>query len=99
MEAITQNLFYEYKFLSNLQLSKDKSKLAFVETKCDLDNNDYLQRLHVIDTASDKEVLCTSFTKRYPYFMMDDNSALVIKPKANNGISRHFVKLNIHIYT
>ena len=96
MEAITQNLFYDYKFLSNLQLSKDKSKLAFVETKCDLDNNDYLQRLHVIDTASDKEVLCTSFTKRYPYFMMDDNSALVIKPKANNGISTHFVKLNLN---
>lgn len=96
MDQITQNLFYDYSFLSDLQLSEDNRLLSYVETKSDAAENDYRQRLHVYDTEAGKEILCTAFAKRYPYFMVDGSHALVIRnSEKTEGISTRFIKVDL----
>lgn len=57
MKSIQLDLFTRYRFLSDLTLSLDESRLAYVESRTDLENNDYQQRMHVMDTKSRQKYL------------------------------------------
>ena len=52
MEKISLDLFTKYSFLSGLHYSQEAGKVLFVETKTDMEKNDYQQRLHTLDTTT-----------------------------------------------
>ena len=95
MKPVSEDLFYQYAFLSFLEVTKDGKYLTFVETKCDVAHNDYRQRMHVYDTTIKKEVLCTAFAKRYTYYLLDDAYALVVQNSDAPGIHTDFVYVNL----
>ena len=78
MKPITLDLFTQYSFLSNLQYSSTDSKILFVETKSDLEKNDYTQRLHCIDMDTSTITPFTDWKKRTSSYMMKDGTVLLV---------------------
>ncbi len=96
METIKQDDFHNYSFLSNLQLSKDGKKYFFVETKSDIQNNAYKQRLHVYDSTKNIEVFTTPFEKSFSYFLLDNDQVLVIRnSEGEEDIRTEFFELDL----
>ena len=85
MKQITRDLIYRYQPLSNISLSKDEKKVYFVSTKTDLKNNDYLQDLRVIDTATGKSSVVLKDWKRVNYFVTDEGTLIVDPKKKKEG--------------
>ena len=73
MKSIQLDLFTRYRFLSDLTLSLDESRLAYVESRTDLENNDYQQRMHVMDTKSRQEVFAGEWMKHCDIYPLNDN--------------------------
>ena len=63
MKEITQDLFREFSFLSDLSISEDKKKLFFVEAKCDNEKNSYRKRLWVLDTETEEKKSLTAWKR------------------------------------
>lgn len=49
MKPVERDLFTEFHYLSDLQISSDKTRLYFVETQCDMKENGYRHRLWSMD--------------------------------------------------
>ena len=49
MKPVERDLFTEFHYLSDLQISSDKTRLYFVETQCDVKENGYRHRLWSMD--------------------------------------------------
>ena len=90
MKQIALDLMKEYKYLSNL-LSW-KGKLLFTETKADIENNDYLQTLHLLDPNTKEEKPIGAQQKRIPAFKVGDE-VLVIEKTDSKLVETKFMKL------
>lgn len=96
MKSIQLDLFTRYRFLSDLTLSLDESRLAYVESRTDLENNDYQQRMHVMDTKSRQEVFAGEWMKRCVIYPLDDDSLLMIRNDEKNPlIHTRFVRISL----
>ncbi len=52
MKPIERDLFTQFRFLSDLQISAERKTLFFAETQTDMENNTYKTRLWSMDTGS-----------------------------------------------
>ncbi|MBP3400092.1 MAG: hypothetical protein J6K75_10065, partial [Erysipelotrichaceae bacterium] len=71
MKPISLDLFTNYSFLSDLQIAKDRPLAVFVQTKSDLEHNDYTQRLHVMNTETKGIQPLTDWRKRTASFLLN----------------------------
>ena len=70
MEPITLELMTKYHYLSNLLAVRDR--LYYVDTVADPENNDYLQRLHILDPETKEDRVILGPVKRVSVFAADD---------------------------
>lgn len=92
MKPITLDAFTKFSFLSNLQ--NYNNNLLFVESKCDMDTNNYHQWLHTysLNSKEDKVLLDD---KRTPFFALKDKVFVVKNDEDNKYVHTHFYTLNI----
>lgn len=72
MKAIDIEQFTKYHFLSDLQVSKCGKLLCFVETRSDLENNDYQQRLDYVFTDDGSLHTLSEWRKRIAYYTLHE---------------------------
>lgn len=72
MKAIRIEQFTNYHFLSNLQFSHCGKLLCFVETKSDLENNAYQQRLDCINVEDGSLHALSEYRKHVAYYTLQD---------------------------
>ena len=96
MKTITQDLFHEYTFLSNLNYNPGKTKAVFVKTNIDVASNGYLQHLWLYDHGVIKQL--TAGDKEANYCWEDDDNLLFSadREKENDEFSTTFYRLNIN---
>jgi len=96
MKTITQDLFYEYTFLSDLNYNPGKTKAVFVKSNIDTVTNGYLQHLWLYDHGTVKQL--TSGAKEANYCWEDDDNLLFSaqREKENDELSTTFYRLNIN---
>lgn len=56
MQPITMDLFYQYKFLSNLTASPSGRYAVFCQSVCDVENNGYVQHLYTLRDGQVKQL-------------------------------------------
>ena len=95
MKPIELDLFTKYSFLSSLQSLKDNQHLTFVETVTDLENNDYKQRLHIVDKKDLSVKPLTDLKKRTPVYPLNDGLYMVENDKEDKTIHTQFKKVNL----
>lgn len=95
MKPISLDLFTKYSFLSDLQIAKDRPLAVFVQTKADLEKNDYLQRLHCFNTETKEIQPLTDWTKRATSFLLKDGLYLVKKDEEDKTMHTRFVKVSL----
>lgn len=95
MKPVELKLFTEYSFLSSLQALKDNEHLTFVETVTDLENNDYKQRLHIVDKKDLSVKPLTDLKKRTPVYPLNDGLYMVENDKEDKTIHTQFKKINL----
>lgn len=90
MKQIALDVMTQYKYLSNLLAWNDK--LLYTATIADMENNDYLQALHLLDpnTKEDKEL--GKPQKRIPAYQVG-NEILLVEKTDSEFIETKFVKL------
>lgn len=88
MKEIKRDLIFKYQPLSNIQISRDNRKVYFVSTKADLKNNDYVQDLRVIDTATGKATTLLEGVKRADYFLLNKGVFMRDPGKKKEGYTR-----------
>ena len=91
MKPVTLDHFTNYSFLSNLQ--RFQNNLLFVESKCDVENNDYKQCLHHYNLETNTDTVLYS-NKRTGYFALNDKFLVVKNDENNKFIHTHFYTLN-----
>ena len=92
MKPSELTLFADYSFLSDLKLNNKEA--YFVETKIDLENNAYKQRLHTINTDTDEVKPLTDFRKRTTTFVLDGQLYMVDNDEEDHTIHTQFKKVN-----
>ena len=70
MKTITQDLFYEYTFLSDLNYNPGKTKAVFVKSNIDTTTNGYLQHLWLYDHGTVKQLTSGAKEANYCWKMM-----------------------------
>ena len=93
MKGIELEQFKTFTFLSALEIAKDKSKVFFVRTKVDEDNDGYLQQMVSLDASSHKVKEETPWEKRMVYFVLDDGLFIVKNDQEKKGTFTTFHKL------
>jgi len=96
MKTITQDLFYEYTFLSDLNYNPGKTKAVFVKSNIDTTTNGYLQHLWLYDHGVVNQL--TAGAKEANYCWEDDDNLLFSaeREKENDELSTTFYRLNIN---
>jgi len=77
MKPVTLELMTKFRYLSDLKLSDSTNTLFYTETIADMDNNNYLQRLHKLDTVTKKSEVLIDYRKRCSTYLMKDGSLLL----------------------
>lgn len=91
MEKITLDLFTKFSFLSDLQ--RFNKNLLFVESKCDMEHNNYYQYLHTYNLEN-KEDKVLFHSKRTPFFALKDRVLVVKNDEDNPYVHTHFYTLD-----
>ena len=82
MKPITQDLFYDYKFLSNLTYSPAKEYAVFCISTCNVQENNYDQHLYVYRDGTVKQL--TAAAKESSFFFMDETHVVFINKKTSD---------------
>jgi len=77
MKPVTLELMTKFRYLSDLKLSDSTNTLFYTETIADMDNNNYMQRLHKLDTVTKKSEVLIDYRKRCSTYLMKDGSLLL----------------------
>lgn len=77
MKPVTLELMTKFRYLSDLKLSDSTNTLFYTETIADMDNNNYLQRLHKLDTVTKESEVLIDYRKRCSTYLMKDGSLLL----------------------
>ncbi len=89
-------------FLSNPDFNKDGSFSAFVRSKADIKNNEYISHIHIMDMKTKKERKLTSGGKEGSFKWMDNENIVFTNRKNKNDEKRDkeeftpFWKININ---
>ena len=78
MKQLTQDAFYQYAFLSGLNITPDGKNLVFTKTMVDEANNDYTQDLVKLDRDT-KETKVVFTNKRAGVVLIENDKVLVVK--------------------
>ena len=98
MKPIELDLFTKYSFLSSLQALKDNQHLVFVESTANMEQNDYQQRLHLVDKNDLSVKVLTENKKRTPVYPLNDGLYMIENDKDDKTIHTQFKKVNLSIY-
>lgn len=85
MKQLKREALFEYSYLSDLKINKEKDKLVFIETKADVNKNDYVQYLHVLDTEKQTDVVIKK-DKRTANFMIEDILYCIEKDEKDTSV-------------
>lgn len=96
MKKITQDLFYEYQFLANLNYNPAKTVAAFVKSVVDKDNNSYQQFIWLSENGKFRQL--TTGGKEGNYFWEDDENILFIADREHkeDQFASCIYRINIH---
>ena len=74
MKTITLETLENFKYLSDLKVHNHD--LYYVETAMDMENNNYKQRLHKLNTQTNEDTIYIDYQKRCTTYLMNDGSLL-----------------------
>lgn len=96
MKSIQTDRFFEYSFLSDLNITPSKQTVIFTETKADVQNNDYKQRLMKFDLSERTCVQLLPWTKRTGCMLVQDERVLIEKEdEEDKTVHTHFVWIDL----
>lgn len=96
MKAIKQDLFYDYKFLSNLNYNPSKSVAAFVKSEINIKEDGYNQNIWLIENGNFRQL--TYGQNDGNYFWEDDDNIIFIsdRDKKEDDFFTSVYRINIH---
>ena len=96
MKAITQDLFYDYQFLANLNYNPAKSVAAFVKSSVNVDDNGYDQCIWLYENGKCRQL--TSGKKENNYVWEDDENILFMANREgkDDEFKTIVYRINIH---
>ena len=83
MKPISQDLFYDYKFLSSLNYSPSKEYAVFCISTCDVPSNGYTQHLYTYKNGEVKQL--TAAAKENSYFFLDETHIVFVNAKTSGA--------------
>lgn len=94
MQPITMDLFYQYKFLSNLTASPSGDYAVFCQSTFDVPNNGYIQHLYTYKDGTVKQLTAAS---RESTFCFDDETHVVfLNGKTADRHSTELMKIDVN---
>lgn len=94
MKPITQDLFYDYKFLSELTYSPAKEYAVFCISTCNVEENDYDQHLYVYRDGTVRQL--TSEGKESAFFFKDETHVVFIDKKASDEHNTELFEIDVN---
>ena len=73
-QAIQIELMKDYRYLSNLYAAK--GDLYYTETMADMENNDYMQKLHRLNVSDKTDTVVYGPEKRVGSFALNDEAVI-----------------------
>ena len=94
MKPITQDLFYDYKFLSNLTYSPAKEYAVFCISTCNVQENNYDQHLYVYRDGTVKQL--TAAAKESSFFFKDETHVVFINKKTSDEHNTELYEIDVN---
>ncbi len=94
MKPITQDLFYDYKFLSELTCSPSKEYAVFCVSTCNAAENDYDQHLYVYRDGSVRQL--TTEAKESTFFFQDETHVAFINKKTSDEHNTELFTIDVN---
>lgn len=94
MKPITQDLFYDYKFLSNLTYSPAKEYAVFCISTCNVGENNYDQHLYVYRDGTVKQL--TAAAKESTFFFKDETHVVFINKKTSDEHNTELFEIDVN---
>ena len=93
MKAITQDLFYDYRFLSNLTYSPEKEYAVFCISTCNADQNDYDQHLYLYRDGQVKQL--TAAAKESTFCFRDETHVVFLNSKTSDSYHTDLYEIDV----
>lgn len=94
MKPITQDLFHDYKFLSNLTYSPAKNYAVFCISTCNVEQNGYDQHLYTYRDGVVKQL--TAAAKESTFFFRDEHHVVFINKKTSDGHNTELFEIDVN---
>lgn len=94
MKPITQDLFYNYKFLSGLTYSPDKDYAVFCISTCNVKENGYDQHLYTYRDGCVKQL--TAAAKESSFFFKDETHVVFINKKTSDEHNTELFEIDVN---
>lgn len=94
MKPISQDLFYDYKFLSNLTYSPAKRYAVFCVSTCNAEQNAYDQHLYTYRDGAVRQL--TSAAKESDFFFRDEDHVVFINKLTSDGHNTELFEIDVN---
>lgn len=94
MKPISQDLFYDYKFLSNLTYSPAKRYAVFCISTCNVEQNSYDQHLYTYRDGTVKQL--TAASKESAFFFRDENHVVFINKNTSDDHNTELFEIDVN---
>lgn len=85
MKQLKREALLDYSYLSDLKINQDKNKLVYIETKADVNKNDYIQYLHVMDLEKQTDGIIKK-DRRTTNFLIQDTLYCIGRDEKESSI-------------